>query len=120
MDDFLIPLKVVELGYDVIYEGKAIGREFTSLNMQGEFLRKVRIGTANFNALKEIMPLLNPFKGYIAFGLWSHKIARWFVPFFLIILLISNIFIAGTYFYSVFLVIQILFYFWLYVGGCSP
>ena len=73
-DDFLIPLHAVEMGYDFVYENTAVGREQTSPSVKDEFRRKVRIGAANFNALIQIAPLLNPRRGFVAFGLWSHKI----------------------------------------------
>ena len=115
-DDFLIPLQAVKLGYDVIYEDKAVATEFASVRMRDEFSRKVRIGSANFYALTQIASLLHPFKGYVSFGLWSHKIIRWLVPFFLVTTLVSNIFIAKTPFYFVFLTLQFVFYFMVFLG----
>ncbi len=107
MDDFLIPLKVVEKGYRVLYDAEAVGREFTSLCVWDEFKRKIRIGAANFNALIEIKKLLNPKHGFIAFGLWSHKIIRWFIPFFAIMVFLTNIFLLGELLYNVTFLIQI-------------
>jgi len=109
-DDFLVPLRIVKQGYDVIYEARAIGRETTSPNIKGEFLRRVRIGAANFNVLKEIAPLLAPRSGFVAFALWSHKILRWFAPFLLIFLFIANIFLIGTWVFNILFWAQIGFY----------
>lgn len=110
MDDFLIPLKIVMKGFDVVYDKDAIVWENTAPSMRAEFIRKARIGAANFNGIREILPLLNPKKGFVAFGLWSHKIIRWLVPFFLILLLTSNILLIGAPFYNIFFGIQVLFY----------
>lgn len=109
-DDFLIPLRVVEQGYDVVYEGRAIATEYTSPRVKGEFLRKVRIGAANFNVLPEIRHLLHPKRGYVAFGLWSHKLIRWLVPFMLVVLFVSNVFATGAPFYDAFMALQGAFY----------
>ena len=109
-DDFLVPLRIVKQGYDVIYEAEAIGRETTSLSIKGEFTRRVRIGAANFNVLKEIAPLLAPRRGFVAFALWSHKILRWFAPFLLIFLFISNIFLIGSWFFNTLFIAQLVFY----------
>ncbi|MGQ9560468.1 MAG: glycosyltransferase family 2 protein [Candidatus Oleimicrobiaceae bacterium] len=109
-DDFLVPLRVVERGYDVVYEGRAVATEYTSPRVKGEFLRKVRIGAANFNVLPDIRGLLSPRRGYIAFGLWSHKLIRWLVPFLLIFLLVANICARGTSFLDGFLIVQGFFY----------
>lgn len=117
MDDFLIPLKVVEKGYKVIYDAEAIGTEYVSDSIWDEYKRKVRIGAANFNALKEIRTLLSPAKGYIALGLWSHKIIRWFIPFLALLLFVSNCFLVGESFYTVTFFIQMGFYVAVLIGG---
>lgn len=109
-EDLLIPLRVVEKKLDVIFEGNAIGREPTSSSLKGEFLRKIRISTCNFNSLKEIWHLLAPKNGFIAFGLWSHKIIRWFAPFLLIFVLLTNIILIGTHLYDILFILQIAFY----------
>jgi poly-beta-1,6-N-acetyl-D-glucosamine synthase len=123
MDDFLAPLKVVEQNYQVIYEPEALGAETTSPNIEGEFRRKIRIGAANFNALNEISPLLCPSRGFVALGLWSHKIFRWFVPFLLIIAFVSNAVLMDSVFYHICFILQGLFYccalgaYWLNLKG---
>jgi cellulose synthase/poly-beta-1,6-N-acetylglucosamine synthase-like glycosyltransferase len=93
MDDFLIPLGVVEQGKRVIYEPEAVATENTAPDMQGEFTRKVRIAAANFNAIPYIVQLLNPCDGFVALALWSHKIVRWCVPFLAIGALVTNVFL---------------------------
>jgi poly-beta-1,6-N-acetyl-D-glucosamine synthase len=113
MDDFIAPLKVVEQKYHVIYEPEALGIETTSQHIEGEFRRKIRIGAANFNALNEISALLNPLRGFVAFGLWSHKIFRWFVPFLLVICFVSNVFLLDNSYYHIVFVLQCFFY------GCA-
>ena len=118
-DDFYIPLKVVEKRYDVIYEEKAKGREPTSFDSKGEFSRKVRIGAGNFNILREIRSLLNPLRGFVAFGLWSHKIIRWFVPFLLISLFTSHLLISRIPFYFYLLIFHLLFYMTVFIGWLS-
>ena len=110
MDDFLIPLRAVMEGYDVIYDEEAVATETTSPHLKGEFARKVRIGAANFNALTEIKTLLHPRRGFVAFALWSHKIIRWFAPFLLVLLLVANLFLLNSAFFRLTFVFQLLFY----------
>ena len=110
MDDFLIPLYAVMDGYDVLYDEEACATETTSPHLKGEFERKTRIGAANFNSLPEIKSLLNPKKGFVAFALWSHKMIRWFAPFLLLAIFVSNIFLINQLFFSTILILQILFY----------
>ncbi|MBC7185909.1 MAG: glycosyltransferase family 2 protein [Calditrichaeota bacterium] len=115
-DDFLIPLRIVGQGYDVVYEGQAVATEYTSPRVKGEFLRKVRIGAANFNVLPEIRSLLHPRRGYVAFGLWSHKLLRWLVPFMLILLLVANLCALGAPFFNYFFLVQGVFYLLVILG----
>ncbi len=109
-DDFLIPLKIVERGYDVVYDKDAVACEFAAPNLSAEFKRKVRIGAGNFHGLREILPLLNPIRGFVAFGLWSHKIIRWLVPFLLLAIFFSNLALLGTTLYNVLFALQVFFY----------
>jgi poly-beta-1,6-N-acetyl-D-glucosamine synthase len=112
-DDFLIPLKVVASGYDVVFEGDALATENASSSLKDEFRRKVRIGSANCFAVRQIASLLNPAKGFVAFGLWSHKIIRWAVPFLLIGLFAASAALFSRPPYAIL--------FWLQAGfyGCA-
>lgn len=83
-DDFLIPLKILMRGYRTVFEPDAIAYEELENSVAGEYRRKVRIGAQNLNVLPYISSLLRPRYGFIAFTLWSHKILRWLVPFFLL------------------------------------
>jgi biofilm PGA synthesis N-glycosyltransferase PgaC len=111
MDDFLIPLRVVEQGQRVIYDPEAVATENTAPDMEGEFARKVRIAAANFNAIPHILGLLNPLKGFGALALWSHKVLRWLVPFLALGALVANLFILKSgWIFMVTLALQLLVY----------
>jgi len=94
MDDFLISLSIIEQGFKIKYESEARAYEKVSGSVAGEFRRKVRIGAANFHGISEFVHLLHPRYGFASFALWSHKIVRWFAPFLLIALFVSDAFIA--------------------------
>jgi cellulose synthase/poly-beta-1,6-N-acetylglucosamine synthase-like glycosyltransferase len=115
-DDFYIPLKAVEAGYDVVYDNTAKAHEKTSPTLEGEFTRKVRIGASNFNGLKEIKSLLHPGRGFVALALWSHKVIRWFVPFILLGLFFMNANLTRYAPYNFFFLVQLLFYSFAFVG----
>jgi hypothetical protein len=52
---------------------------------------KVRIVSKDFHALLAQAHLLNPFaNGRLAVALWSHKLLRWFVPYFLMAIFVST------------------------------
>jgi hypothetical protein len=60
----------------------------------GEFRRKVRISSGNFQNLYFFRNLLFPLWRPLAFSFWSHKVLRWFTPFLLLILLIVSLSLA--------------------------
>ncbi|MEI8314503.1 MAG: glycosyltransferase family 2 protein [Verrucomicrobiota bacterium] len=105
IDDFIWPVSVYERGYEGIYEPAAIANEEASPYIEAEFRRKVRIGTGDYRALIECHKLLLPWKGWIAFAFWSHKVLRWFAPFLLITLLVTNAFLLE--------------YRWLFFAQCA-
>lgn len=115
-DDFLIPMEVVAQGYDVVYDEKAKAWEYASKTMKDEFSRKVRIGAADLYALKKITFLLHPRHGFVAFGLWSHKIIRWSVPLFMVVALVSNCLLFSIPFYRGIFFLQLGFYFFALLG----
>jgi cellulose synthase/poly-beta-1,6-N-acetylglucosamine synthase-like glycosyltransferase len=83
-DDFLIPMNILLKGYRTEFEPTARAYEEMENSIAGDYRRKVRIGAQNINVLPLIAPLLHPRHGFTAFSLWSHKILRWLVPFFLL------------------------------------
>lgn len=112
MDDFYVTTRVLKAGKAAIYEPQAIGSEETSLEAYGEFHRKVRISQANFNLLPSYLPLLNPFRGLVAYGFFSHKLLRWIAPLLMTALFTSNAFLlrAGPVYGAAF-AMQVLLYF---------
>jgi poly-beta-1,6-N-acetyl-D-glucosamine synthase len=117
IDDFVIGMKVREQGFRVHYAEDAVAREETAESDKAEFRRRVRIGAGNFQSIALLKRLLWPGEGVIAFQFWSHKIIRWCVPFFLILMFLSNLFLAryGNG-YLVLLVCQAFFYLMAILG----
>ena len=90
-DDFEITLQILSKSSRVLYEPEAVAEEYASPNMGGEFIRKIRISSLNFNALPGMLPLLHPKYGFIALAIFSHKLLRWMVPLLGLGMLISNL-----------------------------
>jgi biofilm PGA synthesis N-glycosyltransferase PgaC len=90
-DDFEITLQILRKMSRVVYEPKAVAEESTSPDMEGEFVRKIRISSLNFNALPGMLPLLHPKYGFTALAIFSHKLVRWMVPLLGLGMLISNL-----------------------------
>lgn len=85
IDDFVIPLLTrLRTGCSIEYDAEAVAYEETPEGIGSEFKRRARIGTGGFQSLPVLWTLLNPARGWIAFTYFSHKIARWMCPFFLI------------------------------------
>ncbi|RVU02718.1 glycosyltransferase family 2 protein [Mucilaginibacter limnophilus] len=115
LDDFMISLLVTIDGYRVIYEPDAYATETASENVQEELKRKIRIAAGGIQSILRLKPLLNPFRNFIlSFQYISHRVLRWtVVPFLMILALLLNILIVangGGLIYMLLLAAQILFY----------
>ncbi|SDC07524.1 Glycosyltransferase, catalytic subunit of cellulose synthase and poly-beta-1,6-N-acetylglucosamine synthase [Candidatus Frackibacter sp. WG12] len=110
IDDFVISMTVIKQGYRLLYEDKAIAYEDTSLSLSDEFKRKIRIGAGDYQSIKILKSLLWFEDLKVSFAFWSHRIFRWLIPFCLIILFISNIFLLDMNFFQVMFIIQIVGY----------
>jgi hypothetical protein len=90
IDDFIWPVKVYERGCFGVYEPAAVAHEEASPHVEAEFRRKIRIGTGDYRALVTCWRLLLPWRGWIAFSFWSHKVLRWLAPFLMIAVFVTN------------------------------
>lgn len=113
-DDFALPLRVAAIGWRNILDTRVSAATVLSQNQPRSMFRtKMRIVSKDLRGLLHAAECLNPFStGFIAVGLWSHKLLRWCIPYFLILLLISNIPLAfaGPGFYKLALALQLIFY----------
>ena len=99
VDDFYINMSIFEKRKLAINDLQAIVFEDIPDELKVEFRRKVRIGTGNFQNLRRFWRLV--FTARYGFGFLSHKVIRWFGPFFLLLAFGANIYLAyGSRFYS--------------------
>lgn len=109
--DFLSVLRTVQQGYRALSEPRAVGEMSSVKNPKHEFERKVRTLLRGMTALFAYKPLLNPFRyGLFAFALWSHKILRWTVPFFLVAALLAPLGRLDSPFFILVFCVQMAFY----------
>ena len=109
--DFLSVLNTVEQGYRAISDSGARGSMTSLSSSQAEFQRKVRTILRGISTLFLKWRLLNPLRfGVFSVELISHKLMRWCVPFFLVVLFASNLFLLDHAAYVVLLAGQIAFY----------
>ena len=105
VDDFYITMKVLERRKKCILELNAKG--YVPNRLSEEFRRKIRISAGNFQNLKSFYRLLWPPWTGLAFSFFSHKVLRWLGPFFLLLLMVTNIILAfQDPFYRILLMIQ--------------
>jgi cellulose synthase/poly-beta-1,6-N-acetylglucosamine synthase-like glycosyltransferase len=107
VDDFYITMKVLERKKKCILEMKAVANENVPSRLSEEFRRKIRISAGNFQNLKTFYKLLwPPFTG-LSFSFFSHKVLRWMGPFFLLLVISTNILLGlESQFYRMILILQ--------------
>jgi cellulose synthase/poly-beta-1,6-N-acetylglucosamine synthase-like glycosyltransferase len=111
VDDFVIPLLAKQrTGCGIIYDCDAVATEETPPDVGSEFHRRSRIGAGGFQSIGMLWRLLDPRRGWVAFAFLSHKVLRWFCPFFLIAAFIANLLLAGSPLYGAILVAHVAFY----------
>jgi biofilm PGA synthesis N-glycosyltransferase PgaC len=108
LDDVLLPMQVVRRGSRVIFDPRARAWDSPDLGQSREFSRKVRTLSGNYQLL-QLAPWLLGASNAIRFEFISHKLSRLVVPFALLALLTSSLFLSAP-FYRVALFAQLAFY----------
>jgi len=117
-DDFAISTVVIEQGYRLVFDSEARAYEELAPTAASEFGRKVRMINRGLRGVILRRKLLNPLKyGIYSVTLFSQKIIRRLVPFFLFILFVSNLLLSsqGSFYFWAFIA-QTLFYILAGVG----
>ena len=111
-DDFIMPLKIIEQGFLGVYDDKSSSTENEPSSEHIDWIRRVRIACGNIQQVFYLLPLLSPRYGYIAWMFFSGKVLRITMPFFFLLLLISNLVLAinSPFFFFPLLLGQLLFY----------
>jgi len=86
-----------------------------------EYQRKIRTVIRGITAISRHPEVLNPFRmGMFAFQVWSHKIMRWGVPWFMAIFLLLSLLLQGQgMIYLLALIAQLVFYTLALLGWMS-
>lgn len=90
-DDFVLAMEQARAGRRIYYEPSAVGTEYTTGSVAGEFKRRVRIGVGNVQSLAWFADLLRPKYGRLAFQFLGHKVLRWLQPWILLVTGIASI-----------------------------
>lgn len=109
--DLVEPLCIVRNGYRVAFEDRALAYEEVTKNSAQEFKMRVRVGARGIRGLLSVPELLRPWQhAWTSFQLISHKVLRWMVPLFLIVLLVSTAFNYNQPLFQILLAMQLAFY----------
>ncbi|MFM7682396.1 MAG: glycosyltransferase [Bacteroidota bacterium] len=111
MDDFFMTMQVLEKKGKVIFREKAICFEDIPDKAMEEFKRKIRISIGNFQNLVRFKHMLFPIWNNVSFAFWSHKVLRWFTPFFLIFSLSSSLVLSTRHSFMIgFVLLQVILF----------
>lgn len=111
ISDLVQPLKAIQKGYRVVFEGRALAHEETTRSSPEEFSMRVRVVTRGMRGLLSVPELLTPWKyAWVSFQLLSHKVTRWLVPFFLLAAFCFTCFAGESRWVHCILCLQVLFY----------
>jgi poly-beta-1,6-N-acetyl-D-glucosamine synthase len=109
LDDVFWPLQVVMQGRRVVYDGRAVAYDRFPDHATGEFRRKVRTLSGNFQLAAVSPGALLPWRNPIWVQFVSHKLLRLLVPWALLAAFISSSLLNGPLYATAFGA-QLLFY----------
>jgi len=120
--DFACALHAVRAGMRAVADPRVVGVYRDIKDPSKEFARKVRTAIRGMTAVAAMREVLNPFKyGAFAFQVWGHKIMRWLVPWFMVVLLAVSTFLAREQsWYAAALALQLLGYGTALLGALVP
>lgn len=101
-DDCIIPLDIIQQGYQVVHEDAAIAYDSFPSSLVGELRARTRMTLRNITCTLSKYQLLNPFKyPLVSLAIVSHKLLRWLTPFFMLAAFFTNILLIsdGTFFF---------------------
>ncbi len=112
INDFVLPLRIVEQGYRCVFEPEAVCKESATIYFEEEFRRKVRVVNRSWTGFWKVSRLLNPFRyGWFSMQMVSHKLLRWLTPVFMIAMFVASVPLAyQNLFYAMLLSGQVVVY----------
>ena len=119
--DFNTALNCARMGLVAISSRDVVGIYSDVKEPALEYSRKIRTVVRGMTALARHPVALNPLRtGWFAFQVWSHKIMRWAVPWFLLVLLgLTLLLLERGVFYQLALLLQAVFYLLALAGWLS-
>ncbi len=92
--DFTTPLDVIMQGYGVVYAPDAVAYDEPPSSVKGELSARIRQTSKNLSGTLNRWRwkgwVIHPF---VSLGILSHKLLRWFTPFFMLAVFVSSLFL---------------------------
>ena len=96
--DFACALYAVKAGMRAVSDPRVVGVYRDIKDPSKEFGRKVRTAVRGMTAVAVLREVLNPVRyGLFSFQVWSHKVMRWLVPAFMVLLLVASVALARVH-----------------------
>jgi biofilm PGA synthesis N-glycosyltransferase PgaC len=115
LDDVMVPMRIVLAGRRAVFDPAARAYDCAPSTPEVEFRRKVRTLAGNYQLMARIPELLVPLRNPVFWQFVSHKAGRLLVPYFLVALFLSNLFLTQGI-YLVFLLLQLAWYLMAFAG----
>jgi cellulose synthase/poly-beta-1,6-N-acetylglucosamine synthase-like glycosyltransferase len=109
LDDVVIPMRIVLKGKRALFDPAARAYDTVAASPEIEYDKKRRTLMGNYELLVEMPQLLLPWRNPIFVQLLSHKVGRLVIPYCLVALLLSNLFLLHG-FYLLFFACQVAWY----------
>jgi cellulose synthase/poly-beta-1,6-N-acetylglucosamine synthase-like glycosyltransferase len=93
-DDFCVAMNIAAAGHRLVYEPSAWAEEDTPASIGEEYLRRVRIGIGNYQALTRHPEYFLRTSAVTRFAYISHKVLRWIAPHLLLVSLAASCLLA--------------------------
>jgi len=109
-DDAAITFNIIKKGFRIIYEKDALSYESASIKLNEDFLVKQRMVAGGFQTVSKEFRYLLSHPSLFSFQFFSHKILRWLIPHFLIIILFCSLLNSDNTFAFALLALQLIAY----------
>ena len=119
ISDLVEPLMILKKGFRIVFEPQALAYEETTGQSVEEFNMRIRVIVRGMNGILFAHHLLNPLKyPFVALQLISHKVMRWLVPVFCIVIFLTNAFLVPrSKEYAILFGLQVTFYLLAGIGS---
>jgi len=119
LDDFEVPIGILRKGKQIKFESGAIMYDQVEADSAAEQRRKIRTLLGNYQSFRRNLWLFHPRQNPIWLQFMSHKVLRLVVPYWMVALLVTPLFLQGI-FYQLFLLTEGGFYLAVLVAKVIP